>query len=72
MKIPKDPYHIKYPENGWQLKWIVYVVVVIGFATLFYGCSGALGNVDAVDPVERGLSYIALAIVTHGILNFFT
>lgn len=35
------------------------------------GCAGATGNVTAGDPVERGLSYIAAAIVTHGILSLF-
>jgi len=44
--------------------WICLVIAIVIFA----GCTGALGDVTASDPVERGLSYIAAAIVTHGIL----
>ena len=33
------------------------------------GCRGATGNVTAEDPMERGLSYIAAAIVTHAVLG---
>jgi hypothetical protein len=36
---------------------------------LLAGCAGAMGNVTASDPIERGLSYVAAAIVTHGILQ---
>ena len=35
------------------------------------GCAGALGDIGAADPVERGLSYIACAIVTHAIISLF-
>jgi len=35
------------------------------------GCQGALGQVNATDPVERGLSYIAAAIVTAAIIRAF-
>jgi hypothetical protein len=35
------------------------------------GCTGALGNVTATDPTERGLSYIAAAIITHAIISLF-
>jgi len=48
--------------------------VAVGISALFAllllaGCAGATGNVSANDPMERGLSYIAAAIVTHGILQ---
>lgn len=33
------------------------------------GCSGAVGNVNAADPTERGLGYIAAAIVTATIIH---
>lgn len=33
------------------------------------GCAGSTGNISATDPTERGLSYIAAAIVTHGLLQ---
>jgi len=36
---------------------------------LLSGCAGALGNVTATNHFERGLSYIAAAIVTHGVLQ---
>jgi len=32
-------------------------------------CSGALGNTSATDPTERGLSYVAVAIVTAAVLR---
>lgn len=35
------------------------------------GCSGALGNINAIDPTERGLSYVACAIVTAAIIRAF-
>jgi hypothetical protein len=38
---------------------------------LLIGCSGATGNVTSTNPIERGLSYIAAAIVTHGVLQIF-
>lgn len=44
-------------------KWIPILVIFIS------GCSGATGNISATDPTERGLSYIAAAIVTAAILR---
>ena len=38
---------------------------------LLSGCSGATGDVSAKDPVERGLSYVAAAIVTNAVLRGF-
>lgn len=38
-------------------------------ALLSVSCTGATGQINAADPIERGLSYIAAAIVTHGVLN---
>ena len=32
-------------------------------------CDGATGNTRATDPTERGLSYIAAAIVTSAVLR---
>ena len=46
--------------------------IIIGLGILMLaGCTGALGNVGATDPIERGLSYIAAAIVTHAIISLF-
>ena len=33
------------------------------------GCVGATGNASASDPTERGLSYVAAAIVTGAVLR---
>ena len=38
---------------------------------LLSACAGATGNVQALDPTERGLGYIAAAIVTAAVINFF-
>lgn len=46
---------------------IAKVVAWIGLL-LISGCAGALGNMQATDSTERGLSYVAAAIVTHGVL----
>ena len=43
--------------------------IIILFIPILAGCSGATGNVTAADPIERGLSYIAAAIVTHAVLQ---
>ena len=44
-------------------------IVLIGVYLFLTGCAGALGQVDATDPTERGLSYIAAAIVTSAVLR---
>ncbi|MBK8871856.1 MAG: hypothetical protein IPN19_12710 [Elusimicrobia bacterium] len=36
---------------------------------LLSGCSGATGRINAKDPTERGLSYVAAAIVTSAIIK---
>jgi hypothetical protein len=35
------------------------------------GCAGATGNMSASDPTERGLSYVAAAIVTSAVIRAF-
>ncbi len=40
-------------------------------ASLLSGCSGSLGNIESNDPTERGLSYVACAIVTAAIIRAF-
>lgn len=42
---------------------------LVGVCLILVGCAGATGNMSAADPTERGLSYIAAAIVTHGVLQ---
>lgn len=36
---------------------------------LLPSCAGALGNVSATDPTERGLSYVAATIVTNAVIR---
>lgn len=45
--------------------------VGLGIGTLFAlaGCTGATGNITATDPTERGLSYVAAAIVTAAVIK---
>jgi len=38
---------------------------------LLTGCAGATGKMDASDPTERGLSYVAAAIVTSAVIRAF-
>jgi hypothetical protein len=38
-------------------------------AIAFCSCDGATGKPKAQDPVERGLSYVAAAIVTAAIIR---
>ena len=45
---------------------------VLGFmAVVLSGCAGSLGHINASDPTERGLSYVAAAIVTSAFLRAF-
>ena len=44
---------------------------VVALCLLMTGCAGATGNVAATDPTERGLSYVAAAIVTAAIIGLF-
>ena len=46
------------------------ILISIGIVFLT-GCSGSLGNIGATDPTERGLSYIATAIVMHAFISLF-
>lgn len=46
--------------------------ILIGTVIVFLtGCSGSLGNIGATDPTERGLSYLAAAVVTHAVISLF-
>lgn len=42
---------------------------ILPFIVFLSGCSGALGKIDASDPTERGLSYIAAALVTAAVIR---
>lgn len=43
----------------------------IALTLMLTGCAGSLGRVDATDPTERGLSYVAAAIVTAAVIRAF-
>lgn len=45
------------------------LILCIVALVIIAGCAGATGNIGATDPIERGLSYIAAAIVTNGVLR---
>lgn len=40
-------------------------------ASLLTACGSPLGNATAADPTERGLSYVAGAIVTAAVIRAF-
>lgn len=42
---------------------------VVILALVLAGCNGATGRIDANDPTERGLSYVAAAIVTSAVIR---
>jgi hypothetical protein len=46
-----------------------FALVAMILCALVTGCAGATGNIGAENPIERGLSYIAAAIVTGAILR---
>lgn len=43
--------------------------VVLFMCLTLCGCAGACGDVSADNATERGLSYIAAAIVTHAVIG---
>ncbi len=46
-------------------------LLILALLIALSGCAGALGDITAADPTERGLSYVACAIVTAAILQAF-
>lgn len=50
---------------------IVVTAISLLAVSLVFGCAGSLGNVSAPNPIERGLSYIAAAIISHAIISLF-
>lgn len=45
------------------------MIRVLWIIPFLAGCAGATGNIGATDPTERGLSYVACAIVTAAIIR---
>ena len=48
---------------------IMYKSLPVFFLLLLTGCAGSLGKINATDPTERGLSYVAAAIVTGAVIR---
>jgi hypothetical protein len=46
-----------------MISWLICLIL------LFPSCTGSLGNITANDPTERGLSYVAAAIVTNAVIR---
>ena len=46
-------------------------ILLLAVPFILSGCAGATGNMSASDPTERGLSYVATAIVTGAVLRAF-
>jgi len=44
-------------------------VLLFSAMVLLTGCANSLGRPTATDPTERGLSYVAAAIVTAAVLR---
>ncbi len=47
----------------------MYRVIILLSFVLFCGCAGSTGNIHSLEPIIKAASYIACAIVTHGILQ---
>lgn len=46
------------------------LIIMVGVCAMaLVGCAGALGKTNSTDPTERGLSYVAAAIVTNAVLR---
>ena len=61
---PEGPSHL----FGIGLATIIIILLII---SLLSGCGACLGNAKAEEPIEKGCTYIACAIVTHGVLQVF-
>ena len=48
-----------------RMKWFVLILVMLASS----GCARATGEVYAESDLVRGLSYVASAIVTHGVIQ---
>lgn len=51
-----------------RCKWALASILLF-LCVALCGCAGALGDVTAGNATERGLSYIAAAIVTHAVIG---
>ena len=62
--LPCLPPHPPTAREGMSRFWMLLLLLAAG-------CDGATGNIHATDPTERGLSYVAAAIVTHAVIRAF-
>ena len=44
-------------------------LLILVAVTMIGGCAGATGNIHSSSEIIQGCSYIACAIVTHGIIG---
>jgi len=56
-------------ERAKTLYLRVRLLLLSAVPFILSGCDGATGNVEASDPTERGLSYVATAIVTGAVIR---
>ena len=49
---------------------MIYRTIIVSVVFLS-GCIGAMGDINATDPTERGLSYVGLAIITAAVIRAF-
>jgi branched-subunit amino acid transport protein len=52
--------------ENYKMKFVPAVTIL---SIWLSGCMGATGNIGAENPIERGLSYIACAIVTGAVIQ---
>lgn len=45
------------------------ILLAVALMLALAGCQGACGNIEAKDATERGLSYVALAIITSAVIR---
>ena len=44
-------------------------LLIIVLVFFIFGCSGSTGDINSESDIVKGCSYIACAIVTHGVLG---
>lgn len=58
-------------DAGLNGGFAMYKLLLFIFVSVISGCAGSLGQINATDPTERGLSYVAAAIVTSAVIRAF-
>lgn len=55
-------------KKSWEWRKWAAMYILLSLLSLT-GCAGSAGNIFSNDPTERGLSYVASAIVTAAIIR---